>query len=578
MTSKNCKMAIVSAIVLILWLSCICYTGSIEGNSQTNVITYVPRSMTYQGILKDADGEGIPDSFFDVTFRIFDAETDGNQEWTESFIGVGTDGEGRFTVTFTSVDLGFDKDYWLEMEIDSEVLAPRQKFNMAPFAGASVLADYAWDANTLDGYNSEDFAAAIHSHSEAAGWVDNGPEITLETSTDEVGIGTMSPQAKLDVASSGGPWGAVYGHNTGNNNYGYLGGMDYGVLGSGSEVGVYGIHPASGNFGMIGSEFYGVYGHSDDGQAGYFYGDVQITNDLSVFNNVTVSTQVTANALDIASFRMNNGVTSGYVLTTDASGYGTWQPAGGGVQGGGTTNYLSKFTGTTTIGNSLIYDNGTNVGIGTTSPSSKLDVNGDIRSRSGLIVDNSASIGDAIDANRIIISQFRLIPGSSSGYLLTSDASGNGTWQPLNAIGGSGTANYIPKFNSINSVTASIIYDNGTNIGIGTTSPSAKLDVNGASWLRGNVIVDGHASIGGNVDAGKVITSLFQKMGGASAGYVLTSDASGNGTWQPLPSSVTAETVSRLESKLNEMAGIIEAQNTRIEQLENQLANLEKNR
>lgn len=36
----------------------------------------------------------------------------------------------------------------------------------------------------------------------------------------------------------------------------------------------------------------------------------------------------------------------------------------------GTTNYLSKFTGTTTLGNSLIYDNGTNVGIGTTSLSS----------------------------------------------------------------------------------------------------------------------------------------------------------------------------------------------------------------
>ncbi len=42
----------------------------------------------------------------------------------------------------------------------------------------------------------------------------------------------------------------------------------------------------------------------------------------------------------------------------------------------GTTNYLPKFTGTSAIGNSLIYDNGTNVGIGTTSPSSKLTING----------------------------------------------------------------------------------------------------------------------------------------------------------------------------------------------------------
>ena len=41
----------------------------------------------------------------------------------------------------------------------------------------------------------------------------------------------------------------------------------------------------------------------------------------------------------------------------------------------GSTNYVAKFTGSHTIGNSIIYDNG-NVGIGTSSPSAKLDVNG----------------------------------------------------------------------------------------------------------------------------------------------------------------------------------------------------------
>jgi hypothetical protein len=48
------------------------------------------------------------------------------------------------------------------------------------------------------------------------------------------------------------------------------------------------------------------------------------------------------------------------------------------VTGTGTTNYVSKFTGTSTVGNSQIFDNGTNVGIGTTSPSYKLDVEGDV--------------------------------------------------------------------------------------------------------------------------------------------------------------------------------------------------------
>jgi hypothetical protein len=46
------------------------------------------------------------------------------------------------------------------------------------------------------------------------------------------------------------------------------------------------------------------------------------------------------------------------------------------VTGTGTTNYLPKFTGASTIGNSQVFDNGTNVGIGTATPSAKLHING----------------------------------------------------------------------------------------------------------------------------------------------------------------------------------------------------------
>ncbi len=49
---------------------------------------------------------------------------------------------------------------------------------------------------------------------------------------------------------------------------------------------------------------------------------------------------------------------------------------GGGIGGGGTTGYLSRFTGATTIGNSIAYESGGRVGIGTTSPGARLSVEG----------------------------------------------------------------------------------------------------------------------------------------------------------------------------------------------------------
>ena len=68
-------------------------------------------------------------------------------------------------------------------------------------------------------------------------------------------------------------------------------------------------------------------------------------------------------------------------------------PAGA-ITGSGTTNYLSKWTSSTALGNSLVFDNGTNVGIGTTSPAYKLDVSGDIRSSTGTYL-TSATAGTA---------------------------------------------------------------------------------------------------------------------------------------------------------------------------------------
>jgi len=69
------------------------------------------------------------------------------------------------------------------------------------------------------------------------------------------------------------------------------------------------------------------------------------------------------------------------------------------IQGSGTLNFIPKFTGANTLGNSLIFDNGTNVLIGTTSEltgGGRLQVNGDVNST------RFTNLGTRGNANAII--------------------------------------------------------------------------------------------------------------------------------------------------------------------------------
>ena len=71
--------------------------------------------------------------------------------------------------------------------------------------------------------------------------------------------------------------------------------------------------------------------------------------------------------------------------------------------------------------------------------------------------------------------------GAGMNRVLTSDAAGNATWQSLtslNAVSGTGTLNYLPKWTpNGTTIGVSQVFDNGVNIGIGTTTPSYKFHI-----------------------------------------------------------------------------------------------------
>lgn len=77
-------------------------------------------------------------------------------------------------------------------------------------------------------------------------------------------------------------------------------------------------------------------------------------------------------------FVADNAPSNGQALVWNASN-SRWEPqtlSGAGLSGSGTSNYLSKFTGTNSLGNSLLYESLGRISIGTTSPQGKFHIAG----------------------------------------------------------------------------------------------------------------------------------------------------------------------------------------------------------
>jgi hypothetical protein len=99
------------------------------------------------------------------------------------------------------------------------------------------------------------------------------------------------------------------------------------------------------------------------------------------------------------------GEAANRVLVSDAAGNATWQSAGasGAITGSGTLNLLPKWTPSgTVLGNSLVFDDGSSVGVGTTTPTHRFTVNHSgstgigINSTAGFsVLDINAASGDA---------------------------------------------------------------------------------------------------------------------------------------------------------------------------------------
>ena len=236
---------------------------------------------------------------------------------------------------------------------------------------------------------------------------------------------------------------------------------------------------------------------SSSGNTVYISGNLQVAGMTSLYGNVTVTSTVlqVTEELDISS----SSIDTAFKVTQT-----------------GITGNIAVFNNSSNTG--MIINNNGNVGIGSQSPTAALDVSGAgkfsglLTATNGFTVNsgtvtfqNNSISGNAIKNNNITgsqisnsatisgiqiasqtISSTNILNNTITGSQISNSATISGIQIAFGSISAaqitfSGTTNYLTKYSSSSAIAASsILYDNGTNIGIGSTVPRAKLDVVGS--------------------------------------------------------------------------------------------------
>jgi hypothetical protein len=303
----------------------------------------------------------------------------------------------------------------------------------------------------------------------------------------KIGINTTNPARYLEVKGTGDYGSTQPTAGITNNVYtrisspsGYDAGLEL-HAGGARNVG------ASGPYGAV---KWTLYNEGTDGCSLKF--NNPSAGDVATFNydgNLGINTTVPTNQFHVYS----TDVTSSVFQTSETGSYVEFKDIDSSDNavkiGAVDNNFVMKKGGLTRF---IISGDG-NVGIGSVVPQHKLHVNGDAQI-SGYLYDYNNTTGQA-------------------GYVLTSEENGP-QWKQiedvLSGVGGSGTANYVTKWSDEDTLTTGIIYDDGTSVGIGTTTLAEALTVNGRveaeefiGDLRGAVVFKANA--GENISKGQAV-------------------------------------------------------------------------
>lgn len=385
----------------------------------------VPQTLSYQGVLRDGSGNTVSDGAYDLTFRLYDVESGGSALWTESQSVSVVD--GIFNVILGDVvalTVPFDVPYWLGTSVEAESeLSPRVELTAAPYARRAAYADVADDGD----------------------WIVAGDDAYRPGGL--VGIGASSPSYDLDIdRDANGLVGIrITNRNTESfsreavlfsNEDGDLAGItmnDDGAVYAGAMM-VYNNRPSGSiRLSTAGAERLRI---ANDGRVG-----VGVTSPQEMLD--------VGGTARVQGFKMASGAADGYVLTSDASGVGAWEPSAALADGDWTVS-----------GNNLSSAVSGNVGVGTSTPQDKLEVKGVLR----------------------------LDQGAGNGNILRFVEGGTLKWAFLHRPWVDGNLTILDEV----SLTRCMTFESGTgDVGVKTEHPETDLHVVGDVRIDGDLQVNG---------------------------------------------------------------------------------------
>ena len=250
-------------------------------------------------------------------------------------------------------------------------------------------------------------------------------------------------------------------------------------------------------------------------------GTVTYVNPITLTTTGSTFTSTVANASTTPAITLNipsasvSGTTAGLLSNTDYAIFNAKQSAL--TLGTGMQTFLSTPT-SANLANTISDETGSGSLVFATSPTLQTPVLGNATATS--LSSGTLSLTAALTAANGGTSQSTYATGDilyasatntlsklgigATGTVLTVSG-GVPSWGSSSGITGTGTQNYLPKYNNAGGTTLgnSLIFDNGTSVGINTASPGStfKLDVNGAANFASDIVVNG-IKIGKRLDPG----------------------------------------------------------------------------